>query len=89
MWGADVGVCWQFGRQEYFFFLSPWMGLCCFFLCLCLQGIRMAWRGEQGGLESTLPRSHPLSGYEERALDATSPGRGMVSNDGVGFPRFA
>ena len=42
VWGADVGVCRQFGRREYFFFLSPWMGPCCFFLCLCLQGIRMA-----------------------------------------------
>ena len=32
VWGADVGVCRQFGRREYFFFLSPWMGPCYVFL---------------------------------------------------------
>ena len=36
VWGADVGEYRQFGRWEYFFFLSPWMGPCCFFLCLCV-----------------------------------------------------
>ena len=35
VWGADVGVCRQFGQREYFFFLSPWMGPCCF-LCACV-----------------------------------------------------
>ena len=70
------------------FLFVPWMGPCCFFLCLCLQQIRMAWWGVRGGLTRALPRSHPLSKYEERALDATSPRRGMVSDDGVGFPCF-
>ena len=81
VWGANVGVCRQVGRREYFFFLSPWMGPCCFFLCLCLQGIRMAWRGERG--VSKVPyQGTPLSGYEERALDATSPGRGWFPMTG-------
>ena len=43
----------------------------------------------QAGVSKVPYQGAPLSGYEERALDATSPGRGLVSDDGVGFPRIA
>ena len=37
-----------------------------------------------GGVSEAPYQGAPLPGYEERALDATSLGRGLVSDDGVG-----
>ena len=59
------------------------MGPCYFFLCLCLQGIWTAWRGERGG-----PPKHPTKEPPFR-VRGTSAGcnksrEGLVSDDGVG-----
>ena len=48
VWGADVRVCRQFGGGNIFLSV-PLDGTVLLFLCLCLQGIRMAWRGRRGG----------------------------------------
>ena len=43
------GVCRQFGRREYFSFLSPWMGPCCFFSVPVSAGDPDGLAGQKGG----------------------------------------
>ena len=59
MWGADVGVCWQFGRREYFSFCPPrWDRAAFFCACVC-RGSGWPGGAEGGAHPTALPRRWP------------------------------
>ena len=82
----SVPAVWPAGL---FFFSVPLDGTMLLFSMPVSAGDPDGLAGRAGGSRKYPTKEAPLSGYEEQALDATSPGRGMVSDDGVGFPRFA
>ena len=71
-----------------FFFPVPLDGFVLLFLCLYLQGVRMAWRGVWGGLPGALPRSHPLFQVRGMSTGSKKSQEGDGSDDGVGFLYF-
>ena len=82
-WGCAGSLA---GKNISFFCPPGWDRAAFFCACVCRGS---GWpSGASGGVSKVPYQGAPSSGYEERALDTTSPGRGVVSDDGVGFPRF-